>query len=62
MHVDPIVVTTRALVDGTGHPSEIIAKAIRRAFRFLAEPRLSPPYPLAWTNRSAASLRSLTVS
>ena len=31
MHVDPIVITTRALVDGTGHPSEIIAKAVNKA-------------------------------
>ena len=31
MHVDPIVVTTRALIDGTGHPSEIINKAVRKA-------------------------------
>lgn len=31
MHVDPIVVTSRALIDGTGHPSEIVAKAVRKA-------------------------------
>lgn len=31
MHVDPIVVTTRALIDGTGHPSEIINKAVAKA-------------------------------
>ncbi len=31
MHVDPIVVTTRALIDGTGHPSEIINKAVNKA-------------------------------
>ena len=31
MHVDPIVVTTRALIDGTGHPSEIIKKAVNTA-------------------------------
>ena len=31
MHVDPLVVTSRALVDGTGHPSEIIAKAVKKA-------------------------------
>ena len=31
MHVDPIVITTRALVDGTGHPSEIISKAVNKA-------------------------------
>jgi thiamine thiazole synthase len=31
MHVDPLVVTTRALIDGTGHPSEIVGKAVRKA-------------------------------
>lgn len=31
MHVDPIVITTRALIDGTGHPSEIINKAVHKA-------------------------------
>ena len=31
MHVDPIVVTSRALIDGTGHPSEIINKAVNKA-------------------------------
>jgi sulfide-dependent adenosine diphosphate thiazole synthase len=31
MHVDPIVVTARAVVDGTGHPSEIINKAVHKA-------------------------------
>lgn len=31
MHVDPLVVTTRAVVDGTGHPSEIIHKAVNKA-------------------------------
>lgn len=31
MHVDPIVVMTRALIDGTGHPSEIINKAVGKA-------------------------------
>ena len=31
MHVDPIVVTSRALLDGTGHPSEIINKAVGKA-------------------------------
>ena len=31
MHVDPLVVTTRALVDGTGHPSEIVNKAVHKA-------------------------------
>lgn len=31
MHVDPLVVTTRALIDGTGHPSEIVAKAVNKA-------------------------------
>ena len=27
MHVDPVVVTARAVLDGTGHPSEIVHKA-----------------------------------
>lgn len=31
MHVDPIVVTARAVVDGTGHPSEIVRKAVNKA-------------------------------
>ena len=31
MHVDPLVITSRALVDGTGHPSEIVAKAVKKA-------------------------------
>ncbi len=31
MHVDPIVVTSRALIDGTGHPSEIVNKAVHKA-------------------------------
>jgi thiamine thiazole synthase len=31
MHVDPLVVTARAVVDGTGHPSELAAMATRKA-------------------------------
>lgn len=31
MHVDPLVITARAVVDGTGHPSEIVFKATRKA-------------------------------
>ncbi len=31
MHVDPVVVTTRAVLDGTGHPSEIVHKAVDKA-------------------------------
>lgn len=31
MHVDPIVVTARAVLDGTGHPSEIVNKAVNKA-------------------------------
>lgn len=31
MHVDPIVVTARAVIDGTGHPSEIVNKAVNKA-------------------------------
>ncbi len=31
MHVDPLVVTSRAVLDGTGHPSEIARLAVRKA-------------------------------
>lgn len=31
MHVDPLVVTARAVLDGTGHPSEITDLATRKA-------------------------------
>ena len=31
MHVDPVVVTARAVLDGTGHPSEIVRKAVDKA-------------------------------
>jgi len=31
MHVDPLVVTAKAVLDGTGHPSEIIGLATRKA-------------------------------
>ena len=31
MHVDPLVVTARAVLDGTGHPSEIVRLATRKA-------------------------------
>lgn len=31
MHVDPLVVTARAILDGTGHPSEIAVLAVRKA-------------------------------
>lgn len=31
MHVDPLVVSARAVVDGTGHPSEVVAMATRKA-------------------------------
>ncbi len=31
MHVDPLVITTRAVIDGTGHPSEIVRKAVDKA-------------------------------
>lgn len=30
MHVDPLVVTARAVLDGTGHPSEIVTMATRK--------------------------------
>jgi len=31
MHVDPIVITARAVLDATGHPSEIVGMAARKA-------------------------------
>lgn len=31
MHVDPLVVTARAVLDGTGHPSEVCQLAARKA-------------------------------
>ncbi len=31
MHVDPLVISARAVADGTGHPSEIVAMATRKA-------------------------------
>jgi thiamine thiazole synthase len=31
MHVDPLVVTARAVIDGTGHPSEIAVLATKKA-------------------------------
>ncbi len=31
LHVDPIVVMARAVLDGTGHPSEIVSKAVNKA-------------------------------
>lgn len=31
MHVDPLVITARCVLDGTGHPSEIAALASRKA-------------------------------
>ncbi len=31
MHVDPLVVTAKAVLDGTGHPAEIIQTATRKA-------------------------------
>ncbi|MDR3088279.1 MAG: sulfide-dependent adenosine diphosphate thiazole synthase [Desulfobulbaceae bacterium] len=38
MHVDPLVVTARALLDGTGHPSEIVAKVVNKAGMRIASP------------------------
>jgi thiamine thiazole synthase len=38
MHVDPLIVTARAVLDGTGHPSEISALAARKAGIRLATP------------------------
>jgi thiamine thiazole synthase len=31
LHVDPIVIMARAVIDGTGHPSEIVKKAVNKA-------------------------------
>ncbi|MEW5737251.1 MAG: sulfide-dependent adenosine diphosphate thiazole synthase [Thermodesulfobacteriota bacterium] len=31
MHVDPLVIMSRAVVDGTGHPAEVITGACRKA-------------------------------
>ena len=31
MHVDPLMLTARVVLDGTGHPSEVAALAIRKA-------------------------------
>lgn len=31
MHVDPLVVTARAVLDGTGHPAEVVSMAVRKA-------------------------------
>jgi thiamine thiazole synthase len=31
MHVDPLVITARAVIDGTGHPSEVANLAARKA-------------------------------
>ena len=38
MHVDPLVIMSRALVDGTGHPSEIVAKVVNKAGMKIASP------------------------
>lgn len=38
MHVDPLVVMSRALVDGTGHPSEIVAKVVNKAGMKIVSP------------------------
>ncbi|MBN2441149.1 MAG: thiazole biosynthesis protein [Spirochaetales bacterium] len=31
MHVDPLVITAKAVLDGTGHPSEIVNLAVKKA-------------------------------
>lgn len=31
MHVDPLVVAARAVLDGTGHPAEVVSMAVRKA-------------------------------
>lgn len=38
MPVDPLVITSRALLDGTGHPSEIVAKVVNKAGMRIASP------------------------
>ena len=38
MHVDPLIVMSRALVDGTGHPSEIVAKVVNKAGMKIVSP------------------------
>ncbi len=38
MHVDPLVVTAKAVLDGTGHPSEVIELASKKAGVELATP------------------------
>ena len=38
MHVDPLVVTARAVVDGTGHPSEIVSKVVQKAGMIIDSP------------------------
>jgi thiamine thiazole synthase len=38
MHVDPLVIMARAVVDGTGHPSEVAAMAARKAGLLLDSP------------------------
>ncbi len=38
MHVDPLVVTARAVLDGTGHPGEVMSKACKKAGLHLDTP------------------------
>ena len=38
MHVDPLVVTAKAVLDGTGHPSEVIELRSKKAGVELATP------------------------
>ncbi len=38
MHVDPLVITARAVVDGTGHPSEVVAMVTRKAGLLIDSP------------------------
>ena len=38
MHVDPLMITSRAVLDATGHPAEVVATAARKAGIQLATP------------------------
>ncbi len=38
LHVDPLVITTRAIIDGTGHPSRIVHKAVDKAWLKIDSP------------------------
>jgi len=56
MHVDPLVITARAVLDGTGHPSEIARLASRKAGMTLDTPSggVMGEKPM-WVDRGEAS-------